>query len=131
VLAFPSSMHPTSGAGSNKDGNYLCKYHNGAILRIVAAAVVLLYAPHTPAAAAIREVSPQVAQKLLGIEHIRCIKALCELIICRGNSFSAFLFCPWRCQRRARSYDVRSCQQRVRWRYAISRLLSRIASISG
>jgi hypothetical protein len=62
VLAFPLSVHPTSGAGSNKDGNYLCKYYDGAILRIVAAAVVLLYAPHTPAAAAIREVASSCAE---------------------------------------------------------------------
>jgi NADPH:quinone reductase-like Zn-dependent oxidoreductase len=42
---------------------------------------VILYAPHTSATATIREVSPQVAQKCLGIAQIRCIKALCELVI--------------------------------------------------
>ena len=42
---------------------------------------VVLHAPHTSATATVREVSPQVAQKRLGIAQIRCIKALCELII--------------------------------------------------
>jgi hypothetical protein len=42
---------------------------------------VVLHAPHTSATATVREVSSQVAQKHLCIAQIRCIKALCELII--------------------------------------------------
>jgi hypothetical protein len=36
---------------------------------------------HTPAVAAVREVSPQVPQKRSSIPQIRCIKSLCELIV--------------------------------------------------